>query len=403
MTSSIDALADAFAAGRLLRPDPAVPNSLHLAQTLAAWTRAEPDPYLPHPLLAGLAADLRQRPRLVFVLIDGLGLSLLEAHAAPDGLFRSALERGGELRSVFPSATAAAITTLATARWPAEHAVTGWWIHEPERDLSYVPLPYADRDGTPLDEALLPELFPIPTWLPRARRPRRVIQPERIADSPYSRYLRGENEDWRGYQSLEHAVELVLEHTALADPGYTYLYLPEVDAAAHHHGPSAAATGEVVREVEAALTRLVQALPPSARFVASADHGLVDVPPAARHAVSAEDPLGRLLRAPVSGEPRAPMFHVLPGEHAAFAAAFAQRFAGRFHLLPLAEVEALKLLGPTPLHPRTRARLGDFLALSEGPDVIFAASASDPGPAKVQGHHGGLLPAEVRVPLLIGS
>lgn len=403
MTSGSSALTEAFAAGRLLRPDPALPNALHLAQALAAWTRADPEPYLPNPLMAGLAADLRQRPRLVFVLIDGLGLSLLDAHAAPEGFFRSSLARGGELRSVFPSATAAAITTLATARWPAEHGVTGWWIHEPERELSYLPLPYAERGGGPLDEALLPELFPIPTWLSRARRPRRVIQPARIADTPYSRYLRGDNEDWRGYETLEHALELVLEHTAAPEAGYTYLYLPEVDSAAHTHGPSAAATGEVVRQVEEALTKLAAALPPSARLVASADHGLIDVPPEARHALRPEEPLSQLLLAPPSGEPRAPIFHVRPGEEAAFAAAFAERFGARFHLLARTEVEALRLLGPTPLHPRTRARLGDFMALAEGPDVIFAASEDDPGPAKVKGHHGGLLPAEVLVPLLIGS
>ena len=397
-------LAEAFASGRLLRPDPVVPNALHLVQSLSAWAGADPAPYQPSPLFAELAATLRERPRLVFVLIDGLGVSLLEQHAAPGGFFREALARGGELRSVFPSATASAITTLSTATWPSEHGVTGWWIHEPSQALDFVSLPYLDRaTGQPLAEELRGELFPIPSWLPRAQRPRRVIQPARISDSAYSRYARGEEGDFRGYESFEEAIGFVLEHTADPTPGYTYLYLPEVDGTSHRFGPTSSETAATVAEIEAVLTRLAAELPPSARLVASADHGQIEVPRAARHALASDDPLRAHLVAPPSGEPRAPLFHVREGQHEAFAAAFRERFGERFHLLEVAEVDRLRLLGPTPLHPRTRARLGDFMALAEGPDVIFATSEGDEGLLEVKGHHGGLHPDEVRIPLLVGA
>lgn len=396
-------LAEAFASGRLLRPDPSLPSALHLVQTLTSWAGADPAPYQPLPLFAELAATLRERPRLVFVLVDGLGVSLLEQHAAPAGFLREAYARGGELRSVFPSATAAAITTLSTATWPSEHGVTGWWIHEPSRALDFVSLPYLDRStGEPLPEELQRELFPIPSWLPRARRPRRVIQPARISDSAYSRYARGEEGDCRGYESFEEALALVLEHTAEPTPGYTYLYLPDVDGTSHRHGPTSSETGAAVAEVEALLTRLAEELPPSARLIASADHGQIEVPREARHALGPDDPLRALLCAPPSGEPRAPLFHVQEGRREEFAAAFGERFGERFHLLSLEEVEELRLLGPTPLHPRTRARLGDFMALAEGPDVIFATTEGETGLLEVKGQHGGLHPDEVRIPLLVG-
>jgi len=400
----VGSLAEAFSSGRLLRPDAALPNALHLVQTLSAWAGADPAPYQPDPIFAKLAATLRERPRLVFVLIDGLGVSLLEQHAAPGGFLREAFARGAELRSVFPSATAAAITTLSTATWPSEHGVTGWWIHEPSRSLDFVSLPYLDRaTGQPLAEALRDELFPIPSWLPRAERPRRVIQPARISDSAYSRYARGEEGDCRGYETLEEAIGFVLEHTADPTPGYTYLYLPEVDGTSHRFGPTSSETGETVAKIEAALTRLAAELPPSARLVASADHGQIEVPRAARHALAPGDPLLSFLRALPSGEPRAPIFHVHEGEHEAFAEAFRARFGERFHLLEVAEVDRLRLLGPTPFHPRTRARLGDFMALAEGPDVLFATREGDEGLLEVKGQHGGLHPDEVRIPLLVGA
>lgn len=397
-------LAEAFESGRLLRPDPALPNALHLVQTLAAWAGADPAPYSPIPLFAELAGTLRERPRLVFVLVDGLGLSILEQHAAPEGFLREALARGGVLRSVFPSATAAAITTLSTATWPSEHGVTGWWIREPSRSLDFVSLPYVHRgSGESLPEELRAELFPIPSWLPRATRPRRVIQPARISDSAYSRYARGEEGDFRGYADLEEAIGFVLEHTADPTPGYTYLYLPEIDGTSHRYGPTSSEAGAAVAEVEALLTRLAAELPPSARLVASADHGQIEVPREARHALAPDDPLRALLVAPPSGEPRAPLFHVQEGRHEEFRGAFLERFGDRFHLLETAEVDRLRLLGPTPLHPRTRARLGDFMALAEGPDVIFAISEDDTGLLEVRGQHGGLHPNEVQIPLLLSG
>ncbi|MBL4844153.1 MAG: alkaline phosphatase family protein, partial [Planctomycetes bacterium] len=269
--------------------------------------------------------------------------------------------------------------------------------------LDFVSLRYVERaSGEPLDESLLTELFPIPSWLPRAKRPSRIVQPASIADSPYSRYARGEEGECRGYATLDQAVDLVLEHTAQPAAGYTYLYLPEVDGASHRYGPSAPEVGTVVAQVEAALARLADELPPSARLVGSADHGQIDVPPEARHPIREDDPLLALLQGPPSGEPRAPIFHVQEGQQAVFAAAFRERFGAKFHLLETACVERLRLLGPTPLHPATRARLGDFLALAEGPDVIFATREGDEGLLSVKGQHGGLAPNEVRIPLLVG-
>ena len=43
------------------------------------------------------------------------------------------------------------------------------------------------------------------------------------------------------------------------------------------------------------------------------------------------------------------------------------------------------------------------MALAEGPDVIFATSEGDEGLLEVKGHHGGLHPDEVRIPLLVGA
>ncbi len=81
---------------------------------------------------ARLLRDLIGEPRhLVLLLVDGLGLRMLEQRPA-DSVLRRLLAM--ELRTVFPSTTASAITSLATGEWPAQHAVVGWWTHLPVLD-----------------------------------------------------------------------------------------------------------------------------------------------------------------------------------------------------------------------------------------------------------------------------
>ncbi|HNC62198.1 MAG TPA: alkaline phosphatase family protein, partial [Rhodocyclaceae bacterium] len=61
--------------------------------------------------------------RLLLIVIDGLGDALLRE--AGQGT-RLAAHRVGGLTSVFPSTTAAAVTTLMSGLAPAAHGLTGW-------------------------------------------------------------------------------------------------------------------------------------------------------------------------------------------------------------------------------------------------------------------------------------
>ncbi len=89
-----------------------------------------------------LTATLGDREHLVFILIDGLGVDLLE-RCAPKGFLAG--HRVAELRSVFPSTTAAALTSLATAEYPARHGIPGWWIFLEPYELTATVLPYQER------------------------------------------------------------------------------------------------------------------------------------------------------------------------------------------------------------------------------------------------------------------
>lgn len=394
------ALLDWFSEGALLRPgEPTEPSTVDLSLALAALAGA------PTPRTAGAAAiaeRIGDAEHLVFVLVDGLGLEVVEALPASTWLRR---HLALPLRSVFPSATASALTSLATGLWPNRHAIPGWWTYLPDREVTITALPFIERwTGEPLHSVgvNLAEVFPAATLLPCFTHDVMSFLPGAIADSAYSRYVRGATRT-APYDRLRGGIDALVERVrGAAAPTYSYLYLSSVDALSHTFGPHSAEVREHLATLDAELSRLAEGLRGRARLALSADHGLIEVHAEHKHLLLDDDPLVRLLRAPPSGEPRSPLFHVRPGELEAFRASFEERFGHLFALLTTDEVEALELFGPGPLTDLARARIGDFVAVAGGPDVIlYRPGDVATGTELLVGYHGGLLPAEVRIPLIV--
>lgn len=406
--------------GTLLPPVGEAPSSVDLARALGQWAGAAvPALNRAGRQILGLFGDAQQ---IVFVLVDGLGCNLRPSLPA-DAFLRHAPAR--ELRAVFPSTTAAAVTSFATGAWPSQHAAPGWFTYLPDADRTATILPFVDRfSGAALATAgITPaDVFPLPPLARSMQAGFRPVHPASIARSVYTRY------HWGGqgarYHELPEGVDLVLAAAAgAADTGANiaparrtlhFLYIPSVDAAEHHHGHQSPEATAALAAVDDQLARLAAALPPETRLVLSSDHGMLTVPDHARHVLSTDDPLLDLLRVPPSGEPRVPFFHPRPGMDAAFAAEFRHRFGERFALLSVADSDALRLWGPDPLSPLARERVGSFIALSDGPDVLLydASPAGHPGHlgsdapknhafANVLGFHAGLTPDEMRIPLIV--
>lgn len=394
--SPVDRLLGWFADGSLLRPDPAEPNTVDLSQALAVLSGVA----LPRtPNVELLTGRIGLADHLVFVLIDGLGVDVLRR--LPETAF---LRRhlALELRSVFPSATASALTSLTTGRWPSAHGIPGWWTYLPERDLMVTTLPFVERWSNAALDLPVRTLFPGEPLLPRFQRHVASILPTSIADSAYSRYVRGPTATI-AYDSPAGGVDATLAHVrGAAGPTYTYFYLSSIDALSHHHGPRSQEVLAHALELDAQVARLVDALPDGARVAVSADHGLVDVPQERKRLLTRDDPFVSLLRAPPSGEPRSPLLHVRPGRAAEVRARFEERFGDAFTLLDADDAFDLGLFGPDPPSAEARARVGDFLAVARGPDVLLYRHDTEPtGTERLHGYHGGLLPAEVTIPLVL--
>lgn len=383
-----------FESGALVRPDANLPNSVDLARAIASLCGVPGVSLSPQ---ARTTADaIGPAEHVIFVMADGLGMNLIERLPA-GSFFRTHLAM--EMQSVFPSSTAPALTSLATGRWPAEHAVPAWFTYLPDANLIATILPFIERfSGRPLGDlnVEVEQSLPCPSWLPAFAHEPLCYMPAFITNSIYSNYFSG-GRPQSPYDHLAAGVDAIALRVASAKaPTYSYLYVPFIDTAEHEQGPFADQVSYVVAKVEHEVERLAALVAGRGRVIVSADHGLTYIETACATEIADGDPLLDLLRQPPSGEPRVPSFYVREGCADAFAVAFRERFGATHALLTVDEVDTLRLLGPVPLAHETRRRLGDFMAMSASADAILYR----PDQAML-GYHGGLLSDEMRIPLII--
>jgi hypothetical protein len=364
-----------------------------LARGMRAWLQ-DRDAGWP---LAGVAPG--EQALVVLIVIDGLGDDFLRRHGRGSALLA---QRAGRLSSVFPSTTASAVTTLMTGIAPAEHGLTGWFIHDRRFGGVIAPLPLLQRGNGPLEAfALGSRLFPYPSAFQGAQRPAVVVSPGEIAGSRYSlRHARGARVT--PYASLEGMEEAVVaEVGALRQGGgLIHAYYPSFDALSHHYGSHSDQVLSCFHRIDAVFARLMERLAGgSVRLLLTADHGFIDSPP--ERALQLEDwpDIPAMLAAPLFGERRVSFCALRPGAEREFTAWAETALAGRAVLASGEALRASGLLGPGRPHRRLAERVGTHALLME-PGWTIADRVEGEKPYVLRGVHGGLSADEMWVPLI---
>ena len=394
-TSDVPALLAAFESKTLLRPRFDAPNVVDLSTAIFRWAGV-PDLDLGNNAwrIHGTFADAT---KLVFVIVDGLGMNFIEK-LEPNSFLRRNLRM--ELQTVFPSTTSAAFTSLATASWPNRHSIIGWDMYLEEIDTVSAILRFERRqDGKPLDSLGIREeqAYPVPSLLGAISGDLVSIVPEGIANTPYSDYWGGHNAEYVTYEGLADGMDAAISKSdAAGERSLTYLYVIDVDYAAHEFGTDAPQTIGALDHTGAMIERLATQLPANARMVLIADHGQLNGP--FQDILPTDSLVDHLLHEPW-GDAREMHFAVKPGRTRDFEIDFRKRFGEVAFLLTVDEVESLELLGPGRIEDTARRRLGTHLAISRGADAFMYHAR--PNSMKFIGSHSGLTPDEMLVPLVV--
>jgi hypothetical protein len=307
------------------------------------------------------------------------------------------------LRSIYPSETAAAITTFHTGSLPAEHGIVGWDVYEPTADVSFEALPFQTKDRKRPEDVARSDVADA-----------ELLYPELADAGVSSRHVVPFEETNEGatlhtYESLTEfprRVRGALGAGAAADgPAYCYAYLHDVDHEGHRSGTTSDAYRETVGEtfaaVEAALSGLDPALAEETLLVVTADHGHVNTDPERNVNLDRWDWLLDALRrrgdgTPVrfSGSPRNVHLHLREGRAPEVASTLRDELDAR--VFEREEVLERELFGDVTSSETFRRRLGDVVVSHR--DLSLCWGDTEPDELELVGMHGGLHPEEMLVP-----
>lgn len=347
------------------------------------------------PSAGGEAWWPRARSAIVFV-VDGLGSRNLADRAGHARFLSARATKRDQARTVFPSTTASALTSLMTGTDPGGHGIVGYRARVPGTQTVTNQLTGWERDG--LDPHTWQRSVPFFASAGVAARPRFVVSLAEYAGSGFTRAIH------RGAQfvpadGLDAAVDAAVDLADANEGAVIYLYHPDLDKAGHRHGCESGEWTAALEELDAATARLHrQALTAGTGVVLTADHGMVDVP-GHRHVLLADgDPRLQDVTL-IGGEPR--MLHLYvddPDAVSAVLAAWSAHDGDRSWVWRRDDAVAAGVFGT--VDPEVLPRIGEVVVAPRSGIAYYDDRVADKHPQKMVGQHGSLTPAERIVPLL---
>ncbi|MDE0572986.1 alkaline phosphatase family protein [Demequina sp. B12] len=333
-----------------------------------------------------------QARHIVVVLLDGLGHHLLDARRGHAPFLRS-IEQGF-ISTGYPSTTASALALLGTGQPSGKTGMTGYTARNPRTgklanlvswEGAYDPAEWQREPGL-LHQAA------------DAGMTVTSLGKRRFAGSGLTQAAFNGG-TFIGAETLPERISVAAQ--VAREPGLSYCYWGEIDAAGHKHGWNSDAWVAALEDADRELRVLARSLPRGAAMVVTADHGMVDASFADRWDV-ASDPVLREDVDLVAGEPRALHLHVREGASAAAVANRWQEHLGS-HAVVATQEEAAQARLFGDMAESVRDRIGDVVVVMAGESTVVDSRTQSDQSMRLVGVHGSLTPLERDVPLLIAS
>jgi hypothetical protein len=358
---------------------------------------------------------------IVLMLLDGLGYAEWQRQA--DHGFFGALAKGGSVRpitTVFPSTTAAALTTVSTGLTPQEHGLPEWFVYMQELGEIIVTLPFTrvgDSGRDTLEGAYDPRnLFDGTTIFKRLKDSGincTSLTNRVLAYTAYSKVSRFGSDvvPYSSASDLSVSLRRLLERSR--GRNLFYVYWSYVDTIEHTYGPN---TDEA--EVEASLishafeegflSKLSRDAAKRSLVLATADHGQINIMPEKTLYMNRFGKLTRALQTNLSGQKIPPWgsardayMKVEESRLEETKAYLESRLDGVASVLKTEDAICEGLFGINRPSRKFRRRIGNLMVLPHGTKTVWYRYRKGDS-LDLRGHHGGLSEDEMTIPLAAG-
>ena len=371
------------------------------------------------PILASADLGPSRANKVVLLLIDGLGWDHWLAYAVQRDPFRRINDAGivAPLTTIFPSTTAAALTTINSGLTPRQHGLPEWFVYFDEINRIAATLPFTamGKKGPDqlLDEGVDPSLLfngePIYPRLESEGIKTFTFINDNYARSTYSSIVHRGSTTVPVIDATDLMVNLRTAITETEGPAYFYVYWDAVDAIAHAEGPH---SPQFIAEIETFAAALqVGLVDPIDRRAAedtillvSADHGHIRVDPAETIYLNQYEQLGGSFRRDANGaailpwgSPRDVYLAIEPDKVGAVRDFLTTQLDGRARVMTSADALAANMFGRGDMHPKLRQRIGDLIVLPRDRHMVWYEHSAGQR-LTLNGMHGGLSEAEMIIP-----
>jgi hypothetical protein len=355
------------------------------------------------PLACLAPEEIGEYRQVVLMVVDGLGCNFLARKRR-----RSALEEltRTRLTSVFPSTTAAAVTTFLTGVAPQQHGLTGWHMYFRELGSVLAVLPGTPRyGGVPLKQAGVDvrRFFGNPSVFDRIPVEGYVVAPRRIAHSDFNIAHQGKAEV-RPYDTQDdYFLGVAKLLRANGNRKFVYAYWADLDRISHEAGAFSAETEWHFTSWEEGFRRFLKYVEGTGSLIlVTADHGFIDTD--ADHTICLDDhpELAHCLALPLCGERRAAYCYVKPDRTEFFERYVRSELGHATDLRRSADLIEAGWFGAGIPHPRLAERIGQYTLVMRENYVIKDWL---PGERRYEqiGVHGGTSEEEMWVPLILAT
>ena len=360
---------------------------------------------------------------VLFFLVDGFGYrSWREAGSEP---FVDSVNRNGfvcPLTSVFPSTTAAALTTVSTGLLPSEHLLAEWNIYMEKADSIIETLPFRKLGAEQPDELAGKisgsQLFkgkPFSKLFAEEGIESHALLKAAVCKSVYSKRL-FEGADIMPHSSLGEMLANIEDGIRKASgKSYFYIYWSGIDDAEHKYGPSSIQAKNEIALFSFAMKRLVERTEARyarrTRIVITADHGQIDVDPSRVIYLNGKKRLESAFRLKKdgtrlspAGSPRDMFLYIKEDMKEKTIDNLKSELGKDAEFVDMDYAIGEGLFGGRTPETEFRTRVGDVLALPRKNNMVWYMHKEN-GMRKVsfRGHHGGMSKEEMLIPLAVAN
>jgi len=358
---------------------------------------------------------------VVLLVLDGFGMSEWRRQQS-EGFIKTMTSRGSvrPITTVFPSTTAAALTTFATGQTPQEHGLLEWFLYLKEVDAVVATLPFSfARDSG--RETLRGRMNPRALFrgeaifgrLKQAGVDTQSFVSRALVDTSYTSLVH-RSSDKVAYSSASDMVAILRRNIESARrPTFFYIYWSYVDSIEHRYGPATEESGLEASSIsyllqKGLIDRVARQAAKKTLLIVSADHGQVKVSPEKTIYLNRYRSLVNGLRRTRTGEPigatgsaRDVFLHVQEDKVERVAAQVAEALGDRASVFLMRDAVKRGLFGLNKPCRKFNERAGDLLILPHGNGTVWQRDRPD-YELELRGHHGGLSVNEMTVPLAVG-